>query len=59
MDHKENKLWFTNHTTKADGKAFGHGANDGLIRTVAQGKKDAVKSVMLVETKTNCEYYNI
>jgi len=55
VDDMENKLWFTNYTTKADGKVAGHGANDGLIRTVAQGKKDAVKSVMLVETKTNCE----
>lgn len=53
VDDMENKLWFTNYTTKADGKVAGHGANDGLIRTVAQGKKDAVKSVMLVETKTN------
>jgi hypothetical protein len=56
LEHKENKLWFHNYTTKADGRVEGNGANDGLIRTVAQGSKEPVRSMMIVEMKTGCEY---
>ena len=55
MDNNENMLWFTNHTTKADGKVVGNGANDGIIRTVAQGSKDAVISMVLGQTETHSE----
>jgi hypothetical protein len=55
-DHAENLLWFHNYTTKADGKVAGNGANDGLIRTVTQGNKEAVKSMVLVDLKTNGEH---
>jgi hypothetical protein len=55
VDHAENLLWFHNYTTKADGKVAGNGANDGLIRTVTQGKEEAVKSMVLVDMKTNGE----
>jgi hypothetical protein len=56
LDHKENKLWFHNYTTKEDGRVEGNGANDGQIRTMAQGSKEPVRSMMIVEAKTGCKY---
>lgn len=55
VDDKSNKMWFHNYTTEEEGVVAGNGANDGLIRTVTKGNKDAVKSVVLVEMKTQSE----
>lgn len=40
---------------QADGKVAGNGANDGYIRTVTQGNKEAVKSMVIVDMKTQSE----
>lgn len=57
LDNKSNKLWFTNGTAAANGSLVGNGANDGFIRTLAQqGKRDAVKSMVLVDMKTQSEW---
>lgn len=56
LDSKSNKLWFTNSTAEANGSLAGNGANDGYIRTLAQGKKEAVKSMVLVDMKTQSEW---
>jgi hypothetical protein len=55
VDDKSNKMWFHNYTTEEEGVVAGNGANDGLIRTVTQGNREAVKSVVLVEMKTQSE----
>lgn len=55
VDDKSNRMWFHNYTTEEEGVVAGNGANDGLIRTVTKGNKEAVKSVVLVETKTQSE----